>query len=60
MKVIRYQSDIDPELQAEEPDTPEGLAALQARVLAAQIANPDDPRYFIGSAKVVDKPDSQE
>lgn len=55
MKYVRYQSDIDPAVFAEEPDTPEGFAALQARVLAAQEANPSDPTFFIGSCVIVEK-----
>jgi hypothetical protein len=60
MKYVRYQSDIDPAVFAEEPDTPEGFAALQARVLAAQEANPSDPTFFIGSCVVVEREDAQE
>lgn len=60
MTVLRYQSGLDPELFADAPNTPEGLADLQSRVSAAQQANPDDPRYFIGSVVEVDKPDSEE
>jgi len=55
MKYVRYQSDIDPSVYAEEPDTPEGFAALQARVLAAQEANPSDPTFFMGSCVVVER-----
>jgi hypothetical protein len=60
MKYVRYQSDIDPTKFAEEPDTPEGFAALQARVLAAQEANPSDPTFFIGSYVHVEREEPQE
>ena len=52
---VRYQSDIDPNLFVEEPNTSEGLLTLQARVLESQIANPTDPRFFIGSCVVVER-----
>lgn len=60
MKYVRYQSDIDPDVYAEEPDTPEGFATLQARVLAAQEANPSDPSFFIGSCVHIEREEPQD
>lgn len=60
MKYVRYQSDINPAVFAEEPDTPEGFASLQARVLAAQEANPSDPAFFIRSCVRVEREEPQE